>query len=102
MLELFLYFKLIICLYVLSILIDYNLNLTKTIFFKGKIVENSPAERCGRLKIGDRILAVNNIDITQMLHVDIVKLIKESGNSITLSIGPPIGNYYALNNNKYY
>ena len=31
-----------------------------------------------------------------MNHVDIVKLIKESGNSITLSIGAPIGEYSFL------
>ena len=57
-------------------------------------MENSPADKCGKLSIGDRILAVNNINITQMNHVDIVKLIKESGNSITLTIGPPIGNIH--------
>lgn len=56
----------------------------------GKIVENSPAERCKRLSVGDRILAVNGINITQMNHIEIVKLIKESGNSITLTIGAPI------------
>ena len=56
----------------------------------GKIVENSPAERCKRLHVGDRILAVNDINITQMNHIEIVKLIKESGNSITLTIGPPL------------
>jgi atrophin-1 interacting protein 3 (BAI1-associated protein 1) len=55
----------------------------------GKIVENSPAERCKRLNIGDRIIAVNNINITQMNHIEIVKLIKESGNSIMLTIGQP-------------
>lgn len=52
-------------------------------------MENSPAERCKRLNIGDRILAVNGINITQMNHIEIVKLIKESGNSITLTIGSP-------------
>lgn len=53
-------------------------------------MENSPAERCNRLNVGDRILAVNGINITQMNHIDIVKLIKESGNSITLTIGSPL------------
>lgn len=53
-------------------------------------MENSPAERCKRLNVGDRILAVNGINITQMNHIEIVKLIKESGNSITLTIGSPI------------
>jgi len=56
----------------------------------GKIVENSPAERCKRLNVGDRILAVNSINIIHMNHIEIVKLIKESGNSITLTIGHPL------------
>ena len=55
-------------------------------------MENSPAERCKKLKVGDRILAVNGINITQMNHIEIVKLIKESGNSITLTIGSPTFN----------
>lgn len=33
---------------------------------------------------------MNGINITQMNHIEIVKLIKESGNSITLTIGPPL------------
>ncbi|XP_056000645.1 membrane-associated guanylate kinase, WW and PDZ domain-containing protein 1-like isoform X14 [Ostrea edulis] len=56
----------------------------------GKIIENSPAERCGRLHIGDRILAVNGVDISHMHHEDIVNLIKDSGYSVTLTVGPPI------------
>merc|ERR1719308_536868 len=48
----------------------------------GRIIPGSPAERCGRLQVGDRILAVN--------HGDIVNLIKESGYSVTLTVGPPI------------
>ena len=57
----------------------------------GKIIENSPAERCGRLHVGDRILAVNGVDISHMHHEDIVNLIKDTGYSVTLTVGPPIG-----------
>ncbi|PVD24617.1 hypothetical protein C0Q70_15101 [Pomacea canaliculata] len=57
--------------------------------FIGRILENSPAERCGRLHVGDRIMAVNGMDITHMHHEDIVNLIKESGLSVVLTIGPP-------------
>lgn len=56
----------------------------------GKIVENSPADRCQRLNVGDRILAVNSINIIHMNHIEIVKLIKDSGSSITLTIGHPV------------
>jgi len=56
----------------------------------GRIIEGSPAERCGRLQVGDRILAVNHVDINSLHHGDIVNLIKESGYSVTLTVGPPI------------
>ncbi|XP_042875873.1 uncharacterized protein LOC122255685 isoform X8 [Penaeus japonicus] len=55
----------------------------------GRIIEGSPAERCGRLHVGDRILAVNGVDIKTLHHGHIVNLIKESGYSVTLTIGPP-------------
>merc|ERR1719357_1753918 len=56
----------------------------------GRIIEGSPAERCGRLQVGDRILAVNHVDINSLHHGDIVNPIKESGYSVTLTVGPPI------------
>ncbi|XP_052822840.1 membrane-associated guanylate kinase, WW and PDZ domain-containing protein 1 isoform X2 [Octopus bimaculoides] len=59
--------------------------------FIGRILENSPAERCNRLHVGDRILAVNNVDISHMHHEEIVNLIKESEYSVTLTIGSPQG-----------
>ncbi len=58
----------------------------------GKIIPNSPADQCGQLHINDRILAVNGIDITRMLHTDVVNLIKQSGRTITLTVGPSIHN----------
>ena len=57
----------------------------------GRIIPGSPAERCGRLQVGDRILAVNHVNINSLHHGDIVNLIKESGYSVTLTVGPPIG-----------
>ncbi|KAG8285679.1 Membrane-associated guanylate kinase, WW and PDZ domain-containing protein 3 [Homalodisca vitripennis] len=56
----------------------------------GRIIEGSPAERCGQLHLGDHILAVNHIDIMNLHHGDIVNLIKDSGYSVTLTIGPPL------------
>ncbi|XP_042228565.1 uncharacterized protein LOC121870683 isoform X6 [Homarus americanus] len=55
----------------------------------GRIIEGSPAERCSRLNVGDRILSVNGVDIKTLHHGHIVNLIKESGYSVTLTIGPP-------------
>ncbi|XP_015240763.1 PREDICTED: membrane-associated guanylate kinase, WW and PDZ domain-containing protein 1-like isoform X9 [Cyprinodon variegatus] len=54
----------------------------------GRIIEGSPADRCGKLKVGDRILAVNGNSITNKSHSDIVNLIKEAGNTVTLRIIP--------------
>ena len=64
--------------------------------FVGRIIEGSPAERCSKLHVGDRILAVNNVDIMRMHHEDIVNIIKESGYQCTLTIGPPQGVYPAI------
>lgn len=60
-------------------------------YIAGRIIEGSPAERCGHLHVGDRILAVNHIDIMNLHHGDIVNLIKDSGYAVTLTIGPPFG-----------
>ncbi|KAM8909507.1 membrane-associated guanylate kinase, WW and PDZ domain-containing protein 2a isoform 4-T4 [Spinachia spinachia] len=54
----------------------------------GRIIEGSPADRCGKLKVGDRILAVNGQSIVSMPHTDIVKLIKDAGLGVTLTIVP--------------
>uniref|UniRef100_H2M4U2 Membrane-associated guanylate kinase, WW and PDZ domain-containing protein 2 n=1 Tax=Oryzias latipes TaxID=8090 RepID=H2M4U2_ORYLA len=57
----------------------------------GRIIEGSPADRCGRLKVGNRILAVNGQSIINMPHADIVKLIKDAGLTVTLHIIPEEG-----------
>ncbi|XP_061535007.1 membrane-associated guanylate kinase, WW and PDZ domain-containing protein 1-like isoform X10 [Phycodurus eques] len=54
----------------------------------GRIIEGSPADRCSKLKVGDRILAVNSCSITNKSHSDIVNLIKEAGNTVSLRIIP--------------
>ncbi|XP_044741559.1 membrane-associated guanylate kinase, WW and PDZ domain-containing protein 1 isoform X2 [Chrysoperla carnea] len=55
----------------------------------GRLIEGSPAERCGLLQVGDCIVAVNHIPITNLCHGDIVNLIKDSGYSVVLTIGVP-------------
>lgn len=52
----------------------------------GRIIENSPAQRCQRLKVRDKIIAVNNVNITRMNHPDIVNMIKDSGLTLRLRI----------------
>lgn len=52
----------------------------------GRIIEGSPAHRCNRLHIRDRIIAVNGVDVTNMSHPEIVNKIKESGNEKKIEI----------------
>lgn len=59
----------------------------------GRIIDGSPAERSGLLHVGDRILAVNGIDISRTHHEDIVNIIKDSGYSVTLTVGAPQGRF---------
>lgn len=66
----------------------------------GRIIDGSPADRCAKLKVGDRILAVNGQSIINMPHADIVKLIKDAGLSVTLRIIPQEGKLMALKNRK--
>ncbi|XP_060724098.1 membrane-associated guanylate kinase, WW and PDZ domain-containing protein 3 isoform X3 [Tachysurus vachellii] len=54
----------------------------------GRIIEGSPAERCCLLNVGDRISAVNGCSIIELSHSDIVQLIKDAGNAVTLSVVP--------------
>ncbi|XP_054835825.1 membrane-associated guanylate kinase, WW and PDZ domain-containing protein 3 isoform X5 [Eublepharis macularius] len=64
----------------------------------GRVIEGSPADHCGKLKVGDRISAVNRQSIVDLSHENIVQLIKEAGNTVTLTVvaeeehhGPPSG-----------
>lgn len=53
----------------------------------GRITKGSPADRNGWLKVGDHIIAINGIDITSMPHKDIVNLIKDTGLTVSLTVG---------------
>uniref|UniRef100_A0AAY4DNV4 Membrane-associated guanylate kinase, WW and PDZ domain-containing protein 3 n=1 Tax=Denticeps clupeoides TaxID=299321 RepID=A0AAY4DNV4_9TELE len=57
----------------------------------GRIIEGSPTDRCGLLNVGDRISAVNSQSIVELSHNDIVQLIKDAGNSVTLTVVPEDG-----------
>lgn len=57
----------------------------------GKIIPNSPADN-NQLKIGDRIIRVNDIDISNLSHGDVVKIIKDSGLTVQLTVSNCITN----------
>nr|UDP83075.1 MAGI3 [Scophthalmus maximus] len=54
----------------------------------GRIIEGSPTDRMGQMKVGDRISAVNGRSIMELSHNDIVQLIKDAGNAVTLTVVP--------------
>ncbi|XP_029013116.1 membrane-associated guanylate kinase, WW and PDZ domain-containing protein 3a isoform X2 [Betta splendens] len=54
----------------------------------GRIIEGSPTDRMGQMKVGDRISAVNGLSIMELSHNDIVQLIKDAGNAVTLTVVP--------------
>lgn len=61
----------------------------------GRIIEGSPTDRLGRMRVGDRISAVNGQSIMELSHNDIVQLIKDAGNSVTLTVVPEDGEWPA-------
>uniref|UniRef100_G3U714 Membrane-associated guanylate kinase, WW and PDZ domain-containing protein 3 n=1 Tax=Loxodonta africana TaxID=9785 RepID=G3U714_LOXAF len=52
----------------------------------GRVIEGSPAGRCGKLKVGDQISAVNGQSIIDLSHDSIVQLIKDAGVTVTLTV----------------
>lgn len=57
----------------------------------GRIIEGSPTDRISQMKVGDRISAVNGQSIMELSHNDIVQLIKDAGNTVTLTVVPEDG-----------
>uniref|UniRef100_A0A0N4Z593 PDZ domain-containing protein n=1 Tax=Parastrongyloides trichosuri TaxID=131310 RepID=A0A0N4Z593_PARTI len=54
--------------------------------FISKITPNTPASYCGRLRMGDRILSVNDVNIRNAKHKDAVDVLKSSGPIIKMGI----------------
>lgn len=61
----------------------------------GRVIEGSPADQCGKLKVGDRISAVNGQSIVELSHDSIVQLIKDAGNVVTLTVVAEEGKTHA-------
>ncbi|XP_063700401.1 inactivation-no-after-potential D protein isoform X2 [Culicoides brevitarsis] len=55
------------------------------IFIKN-VIDNSPADACGQLKIGDRILVVDGTDIRDSTHEAAVETIKKAGDCLKLIV----------------
>ncbi|XP_073812911.1 inactivation no afterpotential D [Musca autumnalis] len=82
---------------------------TNGIFIKG-IVPDSPAQLCGKLKVGDRILSINGKDVRNATEPEVIMLIKDAGMVINLEVqsvdqsqesNKPVENGFAMNKNKF-
>lgn len=62
---------------------------------KGRIIPGSPADKCGQLEVGQRILAINGYCLLGINHMDIVNLIRQSQQQLILTIEKP-GKLYAM------
>uniref|UniRef100_A0A1I8FB75 PDZ domain-containing protein n=1 Tax=Macrostomum lignano TaxID=282301 RepID=A0A1I8FB75_9PLAT len=58
--------------------------------FIGHIIDGSPASRCDKLRRGDRILGVNGVGAAGVHHEDIVRMVRDSGLQVRLTVGPPL------------
>ncbi|KAG6449228.1 hypothetical protein O3G_MSEX005955 [Manduca sexta] len=54
----------------------------------GQLIPLSPAARCGALRVGDTIVAINGQPVRNLAHPEVVALIKRSGASVTLTVLP--------------
>ncbi|XP_040886928.1 disks large homolog 4 isoform X1 [Toxotes jaculatrix] len=58
-----------------------------------KIIEGGAAHRDGRLQIGDKILAVNQMSLEDVLHEDAVSALKNAGEVVYLKVATPTSHY---------
>uniref|UniRef100_A0A095CGC5 Membrane-associated guanylate kinase, WW and PDZ domain-containing protein 3 n=1 Tax=Schistosoma haematobium TaxID=6185 RepID=A0A095CGC5_SCHHA len=55
----------------------------------GRIIPGSPADKCGQLEVGQRILAINGYCLLGINHMDIVNLIRQNQQQLILTIEKP-------------
>ncbi|XP_058814592.1 inaD-like protein [Topomyia yanbarensis] len=65
--------------------VNVSQDVVSGLFIKN-IIPNSPADKCGLLKIGDRILKVDGTDIRHSTHEYAMKIIKNSGRKMILLV----------------
>ncbi|XP_065062730.1 protein scribble homolog [Rhopilema esculentum] len=54
--------------------------------FISKIAENGPAAADGRLRVGDKVLMINEQDVQECRHEDAVAILTSSGDTVTMMI----------------
>ncbi|KAF5894235.1 disks large 4 isoform X1, partial [Clarias magur] len=65
-----------------------------------KIIEGGAAHKDGRLQIGDKILAVNNVCLEDVMHEDAVGALKNTADVVYLRVAKP-NNLYLTHTNSY-
>uniref|UniRef100_H3AZN0 Discs large MAGUK scaffold protein 4 n=1 Tax=Latimeria chalumnae TaxID=7897 RepID=H3AZN0_LATCH len=58
-----------------------------------KIIEGGAAHKDGRLQIGDKILAVNNVGLEDVMHEDAVAALKNTSDVVYLKVAKPTNVY---------
>ncbi|XP_003389853.2 PREDICTED: uncharacterized protein LOC100638997 [Amphimedon queenslandica] len=53
-------------------------------FYVFRLVNNLPAAKCGKISIGDKILAVNSVDVSNLLNEQLVKLLTSEDVYVTI------------------
>uniref|UniRef100_A0A182P6T8 PH and SEC7 domain-containing protein 4 n=1 Tax=Anopheles epiroticus TaxID=199890 RepID=A0A182P6T8_9DIPT len=51
-----------------------------------KIIENTPADMCAKVEIGDIVMKINGVDVTGLATKDVVKCVRVSPNPMTLQL----------------
>uniref|UniRef100_A0A4Y0BLN3 PH and SEC7 domain-containing protein 4 n=1 Tax=Anopheles funestus TaxID=62324 RepID=A0A4Y0BLN3_ANOFN len=51
-----------------------------------KIIDNTPADMCAKVEIGDIVLKINGVDVTGLATKDVVKCVRVSPNPMTLQL----------------
>ncbi|CAH1772527.1 unnamed protein product [Owenia fusiformis] len=59
---------------------------TDDAIYISRVTEGGVAERCGQLQVGDRILSINNVDMTDARHDQAVALLTSSANDVHLVV----------------
>ncbi|VDP65230.1 unnamed protein product [Echinostoma caproni] len=55
----------------------------------GRIIPGSPADKCGQLRVGNRIVAINGQMLSGLHHTEIVQLIRKSQQHLVLTVQRP-------------
>ena len=65
----------------------FGLYLKSAVTKISQIIQGSPIQKCGLVKVGDLVTEINGVNITLMFESEITTIVKKTGNSMVLTIG---------------